>query len=68
MTLKTKAIIGAALTLAVAIWGWYTAYSDNDPATQPNTTSVIVAGNDLVNAIKTDEKATTTEAAPEVVK
>ena len=72
MSLRTKTIIGSALALAVALWGWYAAYSDGDPTTQPNTTSVVVAGNELINAVKTEEKTeastATDAAAPEVVK
>jgi hypothetical protein len=68
MSLRTKTIIGSALALAVALWGWYAAYSDGDPTTQPNTSSVIVAGNELVDAVKTEEKTATDAAAPEVVK
>lgn len=68
MSAKTKGIIAAVIALLGAVFGWYVAYSDGDPATVPNTSSVIAAGNDVVNAVKAEDKSSTSEPAPEVVK
>lgn len=51
MNAKNKTIIAAILALLGAMFGWYVAYSDGDATTVPNTTAVIDAGKDVVNAV-----------------
>jgi len=70
MSNKTKGIIAAILAFAGAVFTWYCAYSDGNPATTPNTGAVISTGNDLVNSIKADDEKSTpaaveTKIAPE---
>lgn len=52
MSKKTKAIITAIIAFLSAAFGWYVAFSDNDPATEPNTQAVVDAGKDVYDAIQ----------------
>ena len=55
MSAKLKAIIMAVLMLLSAAFGWYIAYSDNDPDTVPDTGVVIEAGKNVVDVVTSDE-------------
>ena len=59
MSKKMKVIIASVLAFAGAVFSWYCAFSDNDPATTPNTGAVISTGNDLVNSLKADDEKST---------
>jgi hypothetical protein len=58
MSNKTKKIIAAVIALLGTAFGWYVAFSDGNPATVPNSSGVIAAGNDVVNALRASDDAT----------
>ena len=54
MSKKTKAIIAAVLALLVAGFGAYSAYSDKDPNTKPDTKAVVESARSVYEAVTLD--------------
>jgi hypothetical protein len=56
MSNRTKTIIGAILVFLSSIFGWYVAFSDGDDSTKPDTEAVVEAGEELYDAVKSEDE------------
>jgi len=60
MSNKVKGIIGAVLALLCAMFAWYSAYSDNDPVTKPDTDEVVESARGVYDAVTVEGDAAVT--------